>query len=70
MTAARENAALRHTVETLADEIGRVVTERQDLRASGASPELLEVNRRRLAAAQAELSLLLIERHLQQPNVA
>jgi hypothetical protein len=70
MSAVRENSALRHTVETLTDEIGRVVAERQNLRASGASSDLLEANRRRLAAAQAELSLLLIERHLQRPNVA
>jgi hypothetical protein len=70
MPAARENSALRHTVETLTDEIGRIVADRQELRAHLASPELLEENRRLLANAQAELSTLLIERHLQQPNVA
>ena len=52
------------TVETLADEIAGLVVERQHLRGGGATPEELEANRRRLAAAQNELSLLLIERHL------
>jgi hypothetical protein len=53
-----------HTVETLTDEIGRIVVERQELRAAGAGAEALEENRRRLAAAQNRLSQLLIERHL------
>jgi hypothetical protein len=64
MHAARDNSAVRHTVETLTAEIGRIVSERQDLRAAGASTAELEANRRRLAAAQSQLSLLLIERHL------
>jgi hypothetical protein len=55
---------MRHTVETLTDEIGRIVAERQALRTEGATVETLEENRRRLADAQAQLSLLLIERHL------
>jgi hypothetical protein len=54
------------TVETLAQEIARIVVERQRLRAGGATPEELEANRRTLAAAQNELSLLLIKRHLPQ----
>jgi large exoprotein involved in heme utilization and adhesion len=53
-----------HTVETLTAEISRIVAERQALRAAGASPETLEENRRRLAAAQNELSQLLIARYL------
>jgi hypothetical protein len=53
-----------HTVETLAAEIGRIVADRQELRVSGASAGELEENRRRLAQAQAELSRLLIQRHL------
>jgi hypothetical protein len=64
MHAARDNSAVRHTVETLTAEIGRIVAERQDLRAAGAAPHELEENRRRLASAQNQLSLLLIERHL------
>jgi hypothetical protein len=70
MTPARENSALRHNVESLIDEIGRIVAERQELRAAASPSEVLEANRRRLATAQSELSLLLIERHLQQPSVA
>ena len=52
------------TVEALTEEIGRIVIERQELRAAGAGAELLEENRRRLAAAQSHLSQLLIARHL------
>jgi hypothetical protein len=70
VTAARDTSALQHTVETLTDEIGCIVAERQDLRASGASPAALEQNRRRLAEAQSELSRLLIERYLVRPQVA
>jgi hypothetical protein len=51
------------TVESLTEEIGRIVAERQELRASGAGADLLEENRRRLAKAQSELSELLIARH-------
>lgn len=52
------------TVETLAEEIAEIVVERQRLRAGGASREVLEANRRRLATAQNTLSQRLIERHL------
>ena len=51
------------TVESLTEEIGRIVAERQELRASGATAEELEENRRRLAGAQAQLSTLLIKRY-------
>jgi len=61
---------LRHTVESLNDEIDRIVEERQAIRAVGASAEQLEENRRRLARAQSELSRLLIERHLDAPAPA
>jgi hypothetical protein len=64
MPAARDLNAVRHTVETVTAEIGRIVVERQELRAAGATPAELEENRRRLAEAQSQLSLLLIERHL------
>ena len=70
MHAARDNHAMRHTVESLTDEIGRIVAERQQLRVSGAGAEVLEVNRRRLAEAQNQLSLLLIERHLPHAGAA
>ncbi|HEX4678600.1 MAG TPA: hypothetical protein VH210_05295 [Gaiellaceae bacterium] len=59
-----------HTVESLTDEIGRIVAERQDLRAAGASFDVLEENRRRLAKAQSELSQLLIARHLPSSQTA
>jgi hypothetical protein len=62
--------AVQHTVESLTAEIGRIVAARQDLRAAGAEPELLEENRRRLADAQSRLSLLLIARHLPREGVA
>jgi len=52
------------TVEALTEEIGRIVAERQELRATGAKSEVLEENRRRLTEAQHRLSLLLIERYL------
>ena len=70
MNAAQETSAVRHTVETLTEEIGRIVAERQELRASGAALDLLEENRRRLATAQSRLSNLLIERYLPQAGAA
>jgi hypothetical protein len=70
MHAARDNTPLRHSVETLTTEIGRIVAERQALRAAGASPAELEENRNRLAFAQSQLSLLLIERHLPAAGAA
>jgi hypothetical protein len=59
-----------HTVETLTAEIGRLVAERQELRVAGASEAELERNRRLLAGAQAQLSHLLIQRHLREPAPA
>jgi hypothetical protein len=61
---------MTQTVESLTAEIGRIVTERQELRAAGASFDVLEENRRRLAKAQSELSRLLIARHLPSPKPA
>jgi hypothetical protein len=57
-------AGVVDSVARLGDEIGRIVSERQALRAAGAGGDALELNRRRLARAQAELSRLLIDRHL------
>jgi len=51
------------TVEGLTEEIGRIVIERQELRASGADTDRLEENRLRLAAVQSQLSQLLIARY-------
>ena len=57
-------------METLTEEIGRIVAERQELRATGAGQAELEENRRRLAAAQSRLSDLFIERYLPQAGAA
>lgn len=70
MHAARDLSLIPHTVETLMAEIGRIVVERQGLRAGGATPAELEQNRRCLAAAQNDLSRLLIERHLPSVRLA
>ncbi len=58
------------TVESLSQEIAELVAERQELRARGASQLELESNRCRLAGSQAQLSRLLIERHLPQRQAA
>jgi hypothetical protein len=58
------------TVETLTQEIGDIVAERQALRAAGASTAELEANRKRLTEAQAHLSRLLIASHLPHPEAA
>lgn len=59
-----------HTIESVSDEIGRIVAERQELRAAGAPAAELEENRLRLAAAQGRLSRALIERYLPQRHAA
>jgi hypothetical protein len=59
------SAKTSHTnVEKLITRIGDLVAERQDLRQRGAGELDLEVNRRRIAALQHELSHALIDRHL------
>jgi len=65
-----ELLAMAQTVESLTAEIGRIVAERQELRAAGASFDVLEENRRRLAKAQSELSQLLIARYLPSSQTA
>jgi hypothetical protein len=57
-----------YTVESLTDQIGRLVAERQRLRAENASPDVLERNRMAIAEAQQVLSELLIKRH--RPSAA
>ena len=66
MTAVHDNF-VRQSVESVEDEISRIVGERQRLRAEGASHDALERNRRVLAEAQSRLSALLIERYLRGP---
>jgi hypothetical protein len=61
---------MAQTVESLTKEIGRIVAERQELRAAGVSFDVLEENRRRLAKAQSELSQLLIARYLPSSQTA
>lgn len=58
------------TVESVTDQIGCIVAERQALRAAGAGEAELEANRRRLTAAQGELSRLLIRRYLPERGAA
>jgi hypothetical protein len=65
-----EMDAVQYTIETLTQEISQIVAERQELRAVAAGHDELEANRRRLAAAQAQLSLLLIERYLPHAQAA
>ena len=59
---------LQHTVESLTDEIGALVAERQRLRTDGAPAEVLERNRLAIAKAQQTLSELLIRRY--RPSAA
>ena len=56
------------TVQTLNDRIAALVGERQRLRASQASPNQLEANRREIATRQHELSQALIALHLPPPQ--
>lgn len=51
-------------VESLEEEVRRLVGERQRLRESGASPPVLERNRSRIVQAQLDLGRALIRRHL------
>ena len=51
-------------VEELSERIAELAAERQQLRTTGASDEVLEENRRQLGRSQWALSHALIERHL------
>jgi hypothetical protein len=55
-------------IDALRERIAHLVSERQELRASGASRGSLERNRLQLVHRQAELSRALIRRHA--PSVA
>jgi hypothetical protein len=59
-----------HALETLSTEIHRIVAERQELRSSGASHDVLEENRRVLADAHTRFSRALIQRYLPQSAAA
>ncbi len=52
------------TVEALAEQIARVVAERQALRAAGADKDALERNRLELASLQRLFADALVARHL------
>ena len=70
MPESRDDGRLPPTVESVGEQIGGIVAERQSLRAAGAGEAELEANRRRLTAAQHELSRLLIARYLPQRGAA
>jgi hypothetical protein len=58
------------SVEALEARIGMLVARRQQLREQGATPDMLERNRRQLARCQWELSFALIERYLPEQQAA
>jgi hypothetical protein len=58
---------VRATADELTTRIGRLVAERQELRARGASEASLERNRLQIARAHWELAHALIDRHLPEP---
>jgi hypothetical protein len=58
------------TIDSVSAEIQRLVGERQELRASGASPDELEENRRAIARAQSRYSRLLIQHYLPRSAAA
>ena len=58
------------TIDSVSAEIQRLVGERQELRAAGASAEELEENRRRIAQAQSRYSHLLIQHYLPRSEAA
>ena len=58
------------TVETLADEIARVVAERQALRAGGAGKDALEQNRLELASLQRRFANALVARYFSSAQAA
>jgi hypothetical protein len=57
----------RTTAEELTTRIGRLVAERQQLRARGAAERSLERNRLQIARAQWELAHALIDQYLPEP---
>lgn len=62
--------AAHHTVESIATEIERIVSDRQALRTRGAGADELERNRVLLASSQTLFSKLLVERYLPQAAAA
>ena len=62
--------ALQHAIEAASAEVERLVDERRRLRRDGAGENELELNERRLARAQHELSALLLQKHAPRPAAA
>jgi len=58
------------TIQSVSDEIQRLVAERQELRANGAPADELEQNRRAIAGAQSRYSHLLIRHYLPRSEAA
>ena len=56
--------ATHDSIEALGEEIGTLVAERQSLRAGGADPERLELNRLEICRLQRRLAHALIARYL------
>jgi hypothetical protein len=56
-------AALHETVESLSEQITKLVSERQALRAAGADAAALEQNRLEIARLQQRLSAALIHQY-------
>ena len=61
---------LPHALERATAEVEALVAERRILWRAGAGVEELALNERRLAHAQAELSRLLLQKHLPRPAAA
>ena len=57
-----------YPLESLSQELDRIVDERRTLREAGAGDADLEANRQRLLAAQAKLTQVLVEHHAGQRN--
>ena len=57
-----------YPLESLSQELDRIVAERRTLREAGAPDNALEENRRRLLATQAKLTQALVRHHVGQHN--
>jgi hypothetical protein len=57
-----------YPLESVSQELDRIVAERRRLREAGAAEAQLEANRQRLRATQGKLTQLLVEHHLGQRN--
>ena len=57
-----------YPLESLSQELDRIVAERRTLREAGAPDAALEANRQRLLATQAKLTQTLVQHHAGQRN--